>query len=84
MGKQRKLNKISNSKVDTGETIIAGISRGYYFGLSLFLLFISIGVFVERPGASAWAWGALALSIVLFVFALFASDKAILDAGPSP
>ena len=84
MGKQRKLNRVSSTKADAGIGFFAGISRLFYFALSLLLLCGSIATFVERPDAKVWAAVAFALSIVSFVFALLASDKTIIDAGPSP
>ena len=84
MGKQRRLNRISSTKADAGVGFFAGISRLFYFALSLILLSGSIAIFVERPDARAWAFAVFTLSIVLFVFALFASDKVMIDAGPNP
>lgn len=78
------MNRVGRIKVDAFERTVAGISRIYYFVLGLFFLFISIRTFVESGGTNLWAWGALALSIVLFVIPLLASDKAMIDGGPNP
>ena len=84
MGKQRRLNRISSTKADAGNGFFAGISRIFYFAFSLFLLCGSITVFVERPDARVWSAVAFTLSIALFVFALIASDKTMIDIGPNP
>ena len=84
MGKQHRLNRISSTKADAGVGFFAGISRLFFFALSLLLLCGSIAIVVERPDAKVWAAVAFTLSIVLFVFAMFASDKTMIDAGPNP
>ena len=66
------------------EVFLAGTSRVFYFALSAIFLFVSITMFIEGSTDVVWAWGALAVSVALFLIPLFASDKTMIDGGPNP
>ena len=41
-------------------------------------------MFIEGSTDVVWAWGALTVSVALFLIPLFASDKTMIDGGPNP
>ena len=84
MGKQNRLTRFSGAKADAGDGFFAGISRIFYFAFSLLLLCGSVTIFIERPDARIWDAVASTLSIVLFVFAVLASDKTMICTGLNP